>query len=130
MISGIGTDIVYIPRMKSLLVKHGDKIAKRILSDDEFTSFEATANQAAFLAKRFAAKEAASKALGTGFRDGLSLRHISVKNNSLGRPELSFQQRAKLLVEELNIGKTFLSLSDEQDYAIAYVTLMERTDVL
>jgi len=130
MISGIGTDIVYIPRMTSLLAKHGDKIAKRILSDDEFTSFEVAANQAAFLAKRFAAKEAASKAIGTGFRDGLSLRHISVKNNSLGRPELSFEQRAKLMLDELNIGKTFLSLSDEQDYAIAFVTLMERTDVL
>ncbi len=130
MISGIGTDIVHIPRMQSLLDKHGDKIAKRILSDDEFSHFKQAANQAAFLAKRFAAKEATSKAIGTGFRDGLSLRHISVKNNHMGRPELSFEQRAKLLLDELNIGKAFLSLSDEQDYAIAFVTLMERTDVV
>ena len=126
MIFGIGTDLVHIPRMQELLTKHGDKIAQRILSDDEFVGFQRAYNPAAFLAKRFAAKEATAKALGTGFRDGLSLRHIEVRNNDHGKPELNFYERGQKLVDELNIGRSLLSLSDESDYATAYVILMER----
>ena len=128
MIFGIGTDIVSIARMQALLDKHDDKIAQRILSDAEFESFTKAVNPAAFLAKRFAAKEATAKALGTGFRDGLSLKHSSVHNNQLGRPELIFEQRAEALLSELGIGRSFISLSDEEQYALAYVTLMEQTD--
>jgi holo-[acyl-carrier protein] synthase len=128
MIFGIGTDIVSIPRMQALLDKQGDKIAKKILSETELVSFKKAVKPAAFLAKRFAAKEATAKALGTGFRDGLSLSHISVHNNQLGRPELFFEHRADELLSELKIGRSFLSLSDEEQYAIAYVTLMEKTD--
>lgn len=125
MIFGIGVDLVHIPRMQDLLDKHGDKIAQRILSDAEFSCFQQALNRAAFLAKRFAAKEATAKALGTGFRDGLSLRHIAVVNNDMGKPELMFHDRGRRLLDELNIGRCLLSLSDEQDYATAYVTLME-----
>jgi holo-[acyl-carrier protein] synthase len=125
MIFGVGTDLVHIPRMQALLDKHGDKIAKRILSDAEFVNFEKSHNPAAFLAKRFAAKEATAKALGTGFRDGLSLRHIAVENDNLGKPELTFHKRGQSLLQELNIGRSLISLSDEQDYAIAFVTLLE-----
>lgn len=123
MIFGIGTDLVHIPRMQSLLDKHGDRIAERILSEDEFAEFKLQLKPAAFLAKRFAAKEAAAKALGTGFRDGLSLRHIEVSNNRLGKPELSFVAVGQTLLEELKIGRCLLSLSDDNDYASAYVIL-------
>ncbi len=123
MIFGIGTDLVHIPRMQALLDKHDDKIALRILSDAEFADFKQAANQAAFLAKRFAAKEATAKAFGTGFRDGLSLQHINVINNKDGKPELTFCQRGQNLMEQYNIGRSMLSLSDENDYAIAFVTL-------
>lgn len=126
MIFGVGTDIVSIPRMQTLLDKQGDKIAKRILSEAELVSFKKAIKPAAFLAKRFAAKEATAKALGTGFRDGLNLSHISVQNNQLGRPELIFEYRANELLSELKVGRSFLSLSDEEQYAIAYVTLMEK----
>jgi holo-[acyl-carrier protein] synthase len=126
MIFGIGTDLVHIPRMQLLLDKHGDKIAHRILSDSEFASFQQANKPAAFLAKRFAAKEATAKALGTGFRDGLSLRHIAVSNNEYGKPELTFYERGQKLLDELSIGRSLLSLSDELEYAIAYVILMER----
>ncbi len=128
MIFGVGTDIVNIARMQTLLDKQGDKVAERILSQAEFDSFKKAIKPAAFLAKRFAAKEATAKALGTGFRDGLSLKHISVQNNQLGRPELIFTHRADALLSELGIGRSFLSLSDEEHYAVAYVTLMEQTD--
>jgi holo-[acyl-carrier protein] synthase len=123
MIFGIGTDLVHIPRMQALLDKHDDKIALRILSEDEFVEFKQAVNQPAFLAKRFAAKEAAAKAFGTGFRDGLSLHHINVINNEDGKPELLFCQHGQHLVEHYNIGRSMLSLSDENDYAIAFVTL-------
>ena len=125
MIFGIGTDLVHIPRMQELLDKHDDKIAQRILSDAEFSEFQQVINQAAFLAKRFAAKEATAKALGTGFRDGLSLRHIEVVNNEVGKPELSFYKQGRILIEQHDIGRTLLSLSDEKDYALAFVTLVE-----
>lgn len=125
MIIGIGTDLVHIPRMQSLLDKHGDKIAARILSEREFAEFKLQLKPAAFLAKRFAAKEAAAKALGTGFRDGLSLRHIVVSNNQLGKPGLKFEAAGQTLTEQLNIGRTLLSLSDDHEYASAYVILME-----
>ena len=125
MIVGIGTDIVYTPRMQTLLEKHGDKIALRILSDAEFAGFQKVKNKAAFLAKRVAAKEATAKALGTGFRDGLSLRHIEVINDEKGKPTLNFFHRGQALLAELNISQSLISLSDEQDYATAYVVLSE-----
>lgn len=77
------------------------------------------------MAKRFAAKEATAKALGTGFRDGLSLQHIAVRNNSLGKPELVFNDYAEQLLSEKNIQTAMLSLSDDGDYATAYVVLVE-----
>lgn len=125
MIAGIGTDLVHIPRMQSLLDKHGDRIAERILSESEFAEFKLQLKPAAFLAKRFAAKEATAKALGTGFRDGLSLRHIMVRNNALGKPELQFEAAGLTLLEQQGIGRALLSLSDDHEYASAYVILME-----
>lgn len=126
MIVGIGTDLVHIPRMEALIAKHGDKIALKILSDAEFISFGKAPKPAEFLAKRFAAKEAVAKAFGTGFRDGLSLRHIEVSNDEQGKPELNFISRAAELVKELNIGQSLISLSDDHHYATAYVVLEER----
>lgn len=126
MIFGIGTDLVHIPRMQALLEKHGDKIVHRILNDSEFIAFQKAHKPAAFLAKRFAAKEATAKALGTGFRDGLSLHHITVSNNEYGKPEITFYGRGLQLLTELNIGRSLLSLSDESEYATAYVILMEQ----
>ncbi len=125
MIFGIGTDIVHVPRMQALLDKHDDKIALRILTDDEFEHFKQSAKPAAYLAKRFAAKEAVAKAFGTGFRGGLSLRHIGVTNDENGKPELRFCDYGETLLQQFNIKRSLISLSDEGDYALAYVTLIE-----
>lgn len=125
MIIGIGTDIVHIPRIEALLVKHGNTIAKRILSDAELAQFQQAKLPAAFLAKRFAAKEATAKAFGSGFRDGLSLKHITVSNDASGKPELSFNGQGEQQIQQLKVSKAMLSLSDDGDYAIAYVTLVE-----
>jgi holo-[acyl-carrier protein] synthase len=124
VIFGIGTDIVRVDRMRANLERYGDRFARRILTDDEFREFSATSRPAHFLAKRFAAKEAAAKALGTGFRDGLSLCHIGVAHNGKGRPFLVYSGRAEELVREMGVGEGHLSIADEQDYAIAFVTLL------
>ncbi len=123
MIYGIGTDIVRIQRIDKNLQRYGDRFASRILSDDEFEGFQASARKAHFLAKRFAAKEAAAKALGTGFRGGLSLRDISVTHDKLGKPILDFSPKGLEQLKARSIGGTHLSISDEHDYAIAFVTL-------
>ena len=123
MIYGIGTDIVHIQRIAESLSRFGDRFAQRILSEAEMSGFLASKRQAHFLAKRFAAKEALAKALGTGFRDGLSLRDIGVDNDHLGKPLLVFTPRAEQKLRDFGVGTAHLSLSDEQDYAIAFVTL-------
>ncbi|EMR12490.1 4'-phosphopantetheinyl transferase [Methylophaga lonarensis MPL] len=126
MICGIGTDLVFIPRISQMLEKFGDKAARRILDEQEFLAFQQSSMPAAFLAKRFAAKEAAAKALGTGFRDGLSLQHIAVRKDELGKPELKLIEVAQHRMSELKASRAFLSLSDDGDYASAYVILTER----
>lgn len=123
MIFGIGTDIVRSQRMADNLDQHGERFASRILTDVEMAAFRDSARQPQFLAKRFAAKEAAAKALGTGFRDGLSLRDIGVSNDALGKPVLVFSERAQQTLKNQGVGASHLSLSDESEYAIAYVVL-------
>lgn len=126
MIYGIGTDIVAVARMARALERHGERFAVRILAAEEKAAYRSAVHPARFLAKRFAAKEAAAKAIGTGFRHGLSLQDISVSNDEAGKPLLHFSGRALDLLEARGIGEGFLSLADEHDYAVAYVILMRR----
>lgn len=124
MIHGIGVDLVRISRMQSGLERFGERYARRILTTKEYTEFLQAPHRANFLAKRFAAKEAAVKAFGTGFRDGLALRHIGVSHDRLGRPFLEYSERASEMLSELGIGGSHLSISDEDDHALAFVTLI------
>lgn len=126
MIYGIGTDIVSIGRIRDALKRHGERFARRILADSEWDAYNRAAHPEHFIAKRFAAKEAAAKAFGTGFSDGLAMRDIAVVNDVRGKPELSFQGRAVSLCEELGIGQHFLSISDEREHAIAFVTFLSK----
>ncbi len=126
MIYGIGTDIVSVTRMQQALERHGEQFAERILGAEEYLEFLKAAHPAHFLAKRFAAKEATAKAMGLGFRNGLSLKHICVVHDALGKPVLEFHEQGLRLVEELAIGDAFISLADERDMAVAFVTLMKR----
>jgi len=125
VIFGIGTDIVSIERIRTALERHGERFARRVLAEREWDAYRNSARPEHFLAKRFAAKEAAAKAFGTGFRDGLVMRDIAVVNDSKGKPELSFSGHAALMCEEFGIGRHYLSLSDERDHAIAFVTFLE-----
>ncbi|OED41107.1 holo-ACP synthase [Endozoicomonas sp. (ex Bugula neritina AB1)] len=122
MIVGIGTDIVQIERISASLEKLGDGFAKRILTETEFEIFRRSPQPAAFLAKRFAVKEAASKALGTGIGK-VSFQHLEVSNNALGAPVLTFSGYAAQLQKQRGITQLHLSISDEKDSAIAFVVL-------
>lgn len=123
MIYGIGTDIVRVSRMAASLERFGPRFAQRCTTEREFAEFVQCARPAHFLAKRFAAKEAAVKAMGLGFRDGMSLRQIGVAHDGKGKPYLEYEGRARELLDTLGIGATYLSLADEEDYAIAYVIM-------
>jgi holo-[acyl-carrier protein] synthase len=126
VIYGIGTDIVQISRIADGLRRHGERFAAKILSSEEMEEFHRCDSSPAFLAKRFAAKEAAVKALGVGFRDGISMHHIRVGHDRLGKPLLLFCGRARELCQERGVGEAFISLSDERDMAVAFVTLLRK----
>jgi holo-[acyl-carrier protein] synthase len=123
MIFGIGTDIVRVARMQNNLQRFGDRFARRLLTDNELVDFKGVANPAHFLAKRFAAKEAAAKAMGTGFREGINLRQIGVGHDDNGKPQLEFSGSAAAFLEAHNINAVHVSLADEADHAVAFVTL-------
>lgn len=123
MIYGIGTDIVHVPRIAHALDRFGLAFAQRILGPAEIEEYAGCTRAAPFLAKRFAAKEACAKAMGLGFRDGLALRQITVVHDGKGRPELQFSGYAQCFMEQAGITASHLSLSDETDYAIAFVVL-------
>jgi holo-[acyl-carrier protein] synthase len=123
VIYGIGTDIVRVTRLQVSLERYGERFAARILAQTELDAFRCSARQAHFLAKRFAAKEAMAKALGTGFRDGLSLRDITVSNDTLGKPELVFSSCLEQRLQTVGVMQGHLSLSDEQEFAVAFVVL-------
>jgi holo-[acyl-carrier protein] synthase len=126
MIFGIGTDIVRVARMSANLEKYGDRFAQRILTEHEYQDFQQSVRPAHFLARRFAAKEAIAKAMGTGFSRGMSLRHVGVGHDEHGKPVVEFYARARELCEELGIGEGYISLADEEDHAVAFVTLLTR----
>ena len=123
MIRGIGVDLVRIERMHAALERFGERFSRRILTHGEIEEFRRSQQPARFLASRFAAKEACAKAMGTGFRAGLSLRHIGVSHDEQGKPVLTSSDKASALLQERGITASHISLSDEQDHAIAFVVL-------
>ncbi|OGI50201.1 MAG: holo-ACP synthase [Candidatus Muproteobacteria bacterium RIFCSPHIGHO2_12_FULL_60_33] len=123
MIFGIGTDIVRVARMQEDIDRFGERFAARILTANELHEYRQNSNKANFLARRFAAKEAAAKALGTGFSRGVQLHDIEVAHDAQGKPLLEFRGRAREFLQEKSITIAHISLADEQDHAVAFVTL-------
>ncbi len=122
MIKGIGTDLVSLARIKQSLDRT-PAIVKRILSDMEQTIFDDLLEQqkVAYLAKRFAAKEAFAKAVGTGVRNQVQLREIIVLNDKLGKPYFAFSDALEKWLNTQGIAKTHLSMSDTDKQALAFV---------
>lgn len=123
MIFGIGTDVVEVSRIKDSIAEFGDVFARRILAESELESYQQSQIKARFLAKRFAAKEAFSKALGTGLRAPATLQNIAVTHDALGKPMLVFAPALQALLDEKHISHTHLSISDEKNLAAAFVVL-------
>jgi holo-[acyl-carrier protein] synthase len=123
-IIGIGTDIVAIERIQSIWDRFGFAFPRRILSPLELKTWDLVADPVSFLAKRYAAKEAVAKALGTGFRpQGVLLTDISVMNDPLGRPYIVLNGAADAEWQRQLGVASHLSLADEKEFAIAFVIL-------
>jgi holo-[acyl-carrier protein] synthase len=120
MIAGIGTDLVQIDRIAAALART-PRLAQRVLTLKEQAGFDASGDQPRFLAKRFAAKEAAVKALGTGIGRGISWQHLEVGHDALGKPCLQLSGGAQARALELGISRLHLSYSDEQQLVLAFV---------
>lgn len=123
MIRGVGVDVTRISRIESVFNRFPQRFALRILNPLEHSAWEAApdAQASAFLAKRFAAKEAAAKALGTAIRRGVAMQDFIVQRGEHGRPLLSVAGRARDEAERLGISHWHLSLSDEDDTVVAFV---------
>lgn len=126
MIYGIGVDVIEPDRVARLLDKYGERFARRVLNEDEWPSYQRTRRPVLFVANRFAAKEAFSKAMGTGFRYPVTLGQISVLQNKLGKPELFFRPDLQRLVEAEGIVGWHVTISDEKSVACAVVVLERR----
>ncbi len=123
MIYGIGTDIVEVNRIDSSIEKFGDDFAERILAESEMASYLTSHIKSRFLAKRFAAKEAFSKALGTGLREPATFQNIAVTHDELGKPLLVLAAELQDFLTTKNITQMHLTISDEKNLAAAFVVL-------
>ena len=123
MIRGVGVDIVKVDRIEQAVERWGYRFLKRIFTAAEIERCQQRARPAQCLALRFAAKEAFVKALGLGMRKGLRWRDIEVVHDHLGKPELLLHNQAQRLLEAMEASRTWLSLSDERESALAVVVL-------
>ncbi|MBF0147864.1 MAG: holo-ACP synthase [Magnetococcales bacterium] len=123
MIVGIGTDIVKVERLASSVARFGTRFVKKILTVEEMAHCDRGAGSIACLARRFAAKEAFAKALGTGMSQGVWFTDIQVAHSPSGRPELLFSGETQKKVARLGPLNIHLSISDEKEFAVAFVIL-------
>ena len=123
MIYGVGTDIVSIDRIQDIILKNKEGFIKKVLTEHEQALFANKADSAAFCAKRFAAKEAFSKALGTGIGKLVSFQDLTIRNNDDGKPHFIPSEKLRLYLLEKGIKQAHLSISDESQNAVAFVVL-------
>ncbi|MCU0809489.1 MAG: holo-ACP synthase [Thiobacillaceae bacterium] len=120
MIQGIGTDLLNSSRIRSGLARFGEHYADRILAPAEHAGYYASRDPALYLAKCFAAKEALSKALGTGLRPPVTLRNIAVLRDPHGRPHFELAPPLAAWLESRGMRRHHVSLSDEGDMVLAF----------
>lgn len=122
MIHGIGTDIVSIQRIGQLLSRHPERGSAHLLHPAEQIEMQSVLSTDRFVAKRFAAKEALAKALGTGLRAPVLLPAIRVEHNDLGKPFFSFEPALADWISQRSL-QIHLSITDEVDHAVAFVVV-------
>ncbi len=123
MIAGIGVDLATVSRVSRIHERFGLRFARRFLHESEISQYQNHAMPERFLAKRFAVKEAAVKALGTGERNGVLLKDFYLQHDELGKPLLRVTGVAQQLCEQRDINGFWVSLSDEGDTVAAFVVL-------
>lgn len=123
MIYGIGTDLVDPARIADALERYGERFARRVLTDSEWPEYVKHARPAVFLAKRFAAKEAFSKAVGTGLRAPVMFGNMAVQHDTQGKPYFEFHQELADWIGQRGIVGHHLSISDELTLTSAVVVL-------
>ncbi len=123
MILGVGTDLCDVGRIQRALDRHGERFARRVLVGVELQRFQDHSRPAHFIAKRFAAKEALSKALGTGIRAPVNWHNIEVRNAASGQPFVAPSTRLQALLDRRGIATIHLSITDEHSMACAFVIL-------
>jgi holo-[acyl-carrier protein] synthase len=123
VIVGIGTDLCDVMRITAALERFGERFARRILVPRELERFRSHRRPASYLAKRFAAKEAFSKALGTGIHAPVNWHNIEVRNAPSGRPFIEPSAQLRVFLEARRVRVTHLSLTDERAMACAVVVL-------
>ena len=122
MIYGVGTDIAAVARLRKLYERHGERAADKLLASAERADFARASDPGRFLAKRFAAKEAFGKALGIGVSAPATLGNIAVGHDALGKPAFAYAPELERHLAERGL-TAHLSISDEADYALAFVVL-------
>jgi len=126
MIFGVGTDIVQYSRVDATYKRFGQHFVNRLLMEEEREMFEKSRHPVRFLAMRFAAKEAAVKAMGTGFANGMWIRDVGTTNDNWGRPLLIWSPRGQKVCEQLGIGEGHVSLTDDAGLILAFAVVMRR----
>ncbi len=127
MIAGVGIDIVEHARIARIHERYQEKFARRILDNAEMLDYQNAASPTRILAKRFAAKEAASKALGTGFRNGITFNMICIRHDENGKPLLELTAKAAERANQLGVVNQWVSISDEDHHSVAMV-IFEKLD--
>lgn len=120
---GIGTDIVEVSRIREMNEMAKARLAKRVLTPRELTHYQSINQADQYLAKRWAAKEAAAKALGSGIADGVSFQHFDIISLPSGQPQLQLSARALEVASSLGANSWHISIADERKYATAFVVL-------
>jgi holo-[acyl-carrier protein] synthase len=123
VIAGIGADIVHIARIRQTLERYGERFVNRILTPEERARFDRTQAKASHLAKRFAAKEAFSKAIGTGIRSPFRWHSVTVARDPRGKPLLKPDDRMTEFLAHAGVTRFHLSLADDAEIAMAFVVL-------
>ncbi|PSH04847.1 MAG: holo-[acyl-carrier-protein] synthase [Acidobacteria bacterium] len=123
MIVGIGVDLCEVDRMEAAIARHGERFLARIYTEAERAYCESKPNRMERFAGRFAAKEAAMKAIGTGWRRGVAWRDFEVKRAASGQPIIVFDGAARKIAEELGVKRALVSITHTRSMAMAQVLL-------
>ena len=123
MIVGIGTDVVSIERIGGVLERHGERFVNRVLTPAERVRFERTRAKVGYLAKRWAAKEAFAKAIGTGIHAPFTWHSITVGRDARGKPLVEPDAPMKRHLDSMGVTRSHLSLTDDAGVAVAFVVL-------